>query len=217
MKRFLRAKGWFAVVLLAVVAAAAWQWGWDASLLEAWIARHRLLGALIYVALVAASVVVMPFSSLPLLPLAARSYGVLATALLSAAGWWIGSLIAFQMARLGRGVLERFTSLAAIDRLEAKVPHDLGFGGIVVLRMLLPVDLVSFALGLLKGLGFRTYALASLIGILPFAFVWSYAGGRLGAGEWAAFALVALALAALGLAARRKIGDVYRFLAKRKR
>ncbi len=32
------------------------------------------------------------------------------------------------------------------------------------------------ALGLLRKLGFRTYAWASIIGIVPFAFVWSCAG-----------------------------------------
>jgi uncharacterized membrane protein YdjX (TVP38/TMEM64 family) len=47
--------------------------------------------------------------------------------------------------------------------------------------MMFPTDFVSFALGLLKELSFWTYALASLIGIIPVAFVGSYAGGTLGA------------------------------------
>lgn len=196
-------KAILAVAAIALVALSAWQWGWDMAWLEAWIRANRILGAAIYVATVAASVVVMPFSSLPLLPLAARSYGVVATALLSAAGWWIGCLIAFAIARLGRRYLERFTSLEAIDRVEERVPREVGFGGIVLLRLLLPVDLVSFALGLLKRLPFRTYALASLIGILPFAFVWSYAGGMLGAGDWLSFAAAVLAIAAAALAGRR--------------
>ena len=114
-----------------------------------------VLGAGLYIVLVAASVVLLPFSSLPLLPLATKSYGVVLAALLSAAGWWAGSLIAFQIARLGRRYLERITSMGAIDRIEDKVPDDIGFGGIVVLRMILPVDVVSFALGLLKRLRFR--------------------------------------------------------------
>ena len=191
------------LVAVALVALAAWQWEWDAVWLETWMQRHQWLGAAGYVLLLAASVVLLPFSSLPLLPLAARSYGVVPTALLSAAGWWAGCLVAFQIARLGRRCLERFTSLEAVDRLEEKVPDDVGFGGIVVLRMILPVDIVSFALGLLRRLSFRTYALASLAGILPFSFVWSYAGGELGAGRYASFALVVAGMAAVILAARR--------------
>lgn len=187
---------------LALVALGIWQWEWDASWLEGWIGEHRVLGAGIYTVFVAASVVLLPFSSLPLLPLATRSFGVVLTALLSAAGWWAGSLVAFQIARFGRRYVERIASLEAIDRLEQKVPRDLGFGGIVILRMILPVDLVSYALGLLKRLAFRTYALASLIGILPFAFAWSYAGGELGAGRWLSFALAALGIGAAVLAGR---------------
>jgi uncharacterized membrane protein YdjX (TVP38/TMEM64 family) len=183
--------------VVALVAVSVWQLEGDLSSLEAWFGQHPVLGAGIYLVLVVASVVLLPFSSLPLLPLATRSYGVVLTALLSAAGWWAGCLIAFQIARLGRRYLERITSMEAIDRLEEKVPEDVGFGGIVVLRIILPVDVVSFALGLLKRLRFRTYAAASFVGILPFAFIWSYAGGQLGTGRFLSFALVVAGMSAV--------------------
>jgi len=191
------------MALLAVAAVGLWQWQWDTSALEAWIEEHAVLGAAVYVVAVAASVVLLPLSSLPLLPFAAHMYGFLPTALLSAAGWWTGSLIAFQVARLGRRYLERVTSLEAVDRLERRIPDDVGFGGIVVLRMIFPVDIVSFALGLLKELRFSAYAIASLTGILPFAFVWSYAGGELGAGRFLAFAAVAVGMTAAVLVIHR--------------
>lgn len=191
-----------AVAAVALVVFGVWQSEWDLSWFENWIERHRVLGAGIYFVLVAASVVLLPFSSLPLLPLATRSYGVMLTALLSAAGWWAGCLIAFRIARLGRRYLERITSMEAIDRIEEKIPEDVGFGGIVVLRMILPVDVVSFALGLLKRLRFRTYAVASLVGILPFAFVMSYAGGQFGAGRFLSFALVVASMVAVVLVVR---------------
>ena len=188
----------------ATLALAVWQWDMALSGFTAWLALHPVAGALAYVTLLAASVVLMPFSSLPLLPLASSVFGVALTALLSALGWWLGCLVAFQLARRGRHLLERFTSLAAIDRLEARVPADVGFGAIVLLRMVLPVDLVSFALGLLKQLPFSRYALASLLGILPFAFVWSYAGGELGAGNFLSFAAALGAMAAFALVLRHQ-------------
>lgn len=191
------------LVVLGIAGMALWEWKWDIVPLETWIEDHAVLGALVYVVAVAASVVLLPLSSLPLLPFAAYLYGVVATALLSAGGWWIGSLIAFQIARLGRPYLERVTSLQAVDRLERRIPDDLSFSGIVILRMILPVDIVSFALGLLKELRFSTYAVASLIGILPFAFAWSYAGGELGAGRFATFAAVAVAMTLAVLVLRR--------------
>jgi len=192
-----------AAAAVVLVALGVWQWEWNTGWLEAWIRQHALLGAGLYVVLVAASVVVLPFSSLPLLPLATRWYGVPLTAVLSATGWWVGCLLAFQIARLGRPYLERVTSLDAVDRLADKVPADLGFGGIVMLRLILPVDVVSFALGLVKRLTFRTYAAASLTGILPFAFVWSYAGGELGASRFWSFAVVMIGMTAATVALRR--------------
>ncbi|CAM5369148.1 TVP38/TMEM64 family protein [Eoetvoesiella caeni] len=191
------------IVLSALVALGIWQWEWDMSWIESWIGLHPVLGAGIYIVLVAASVVLLPFSSLPLLPFATQYFGTVVAALLSAAGWWVGCLIAFQIARLGRRHLERFTSLEAIDRLEGKVPADIGFGGIVVLRMILPVDVVSFALGLLKQLRFRTYAVASIIGILPFSFVLSYAGGKLGDRQFLPFALAVVGMVVVIVVIRR--------------
>lgn len=199
----MKAKIIIALAMLALAAVGLWELEWDMSGLERWIMLHPGLGAAIYVLALVASVVLLPLSSLPLLPLATRCFGVPLTALLSATGWWIGCLIAFQIARLGRGYLERVTSMAAVDRIEEKIPNDVGFGGIVVLRMILPVDVVSFALGLLKHLRFRTYATASLLGILPFSLVWSYAGGQLGTGQFLSFALVVLGMAVIVLLVRR--------------
>lgn len=178
------------LLLLGLVLVTLWQLRWDVSGLEQWIAAHRLLGIATYLLAVIASVVLLPLSSLPLLPAAARIFGVWQTAVLSIAGWWIGCLIAFQIARCGRPYLEKFTPLAPVDRLEQRIPKDISFVGIVILRMILPVDITSFALGLLKHLSFSTYAVASLIGITPFAFVWSYAGGALEKGAVVSASLI---------------------------
>lgn len=178
------------LLIVAAILLGFWEFQWDLSAFEAWIAAHHILGIAVYVVFVAASVVLLPFSSLPLLPLAARIFGVWMTAILSILGWWIGCLIAFQIARLGRKYLENVVSLEAVDRMERKIPKDIGFAGIIIVRMVLPVDVTSFALGLLKHLPFSSYAIASLIGITPFAFVWSYVGGELGRGAFLSSALI---------------------------
>jgi len=193
----------FALLLLSIVVVGLLQLQWDLSALEEWIVAHRILGIAVYILFVAASVVLLPFSSLPLLPLATRIFGVWFTAILSIIGWWIGCLIAFQIARYGRKYLEKITSLEAVDRVERKIPKDIGFAGIVILRMILPVDVTSFALGLLKNLPFSTYAIASLIGITPFAFVWSYAGGELGRGAFLSSALIFIGMTFAVLVIRR--------------
>lgn len=193
----------FFLLLFSIIVVGLWQMQWNLLALEEWITAHRILGIAVYMIFVAASVVLLPFSSLPLLPLAARVFGVWWTAMLSILGWWIGCLIAFQIARLGRRYLEKVTSLEAVDRMEQKIPKDIGFAGIVILRMILPVDVTSFALGLFKHLPFSAYAVASLIGITPFAFVWSYAGGELGRGQFLTSALILTGMTVAVLAIRR--------------
>jgi uncharacterized membrane protein YdjX (TVP38/TMEM64 family) len=47
---------------------------------------------------------------------------------------------------------------------------------IVALRMILPVDVLSYALGMLSTVSFRIYTLASAIGILWFSFAFAYMG-----------------------------------------
>ncbi len=191
------------IIAAAVLGVAAWPYRHELDRIVPWIERNSVLGAVAYVLATAVSIVLLPFSSLPLLPLAARIWGVWLAGALSAAGWWLGALGAFWIARLGRHALEHFVSLETLDKLERSIPKDVGFAGIVVLRMVLPVDVTSFALGLLRELGFASYAWASLIGILPFAFVWSYAGGKLASGQYLAFAAVAALAIGAGLLARR--------------
>lgn len=190
-------------MVVAAVLVVAWRHRDELRQVEPWIEQHSVVGALVYVLAGAASVVLLPLSSLPLVPLAARLWGVWVAGALSAAGWWLGALLAFWIARLARPSLERFVSLSALDRLERSIPPDVGFAGIVVLRIILPVDVTSFALGLLRQLRFTLYATASLIGIIPFAFAWSYAGSRLGKGDYLVFAALATALVLVGLAGER--------------
>ncbi|MGZ5092086.1 MAG: TVP38/TMEM64 family protein [Burkholderiales bacterium] len=182
------------IALLAIAAFVAWEHGdWDISQLEAYIEEHTLAGSIACVGAFALSTV-LPISALPLLPLAARVYGVWTTMLLTATGWWIGCIAAFVIARWARAFLERLTSLEATRRLEAKLPADVGFSGIVILRIVFPGDIVGFALGLLKHVRFSTYATASLIGTIPSAIVFSYAGAELGKGHYTSSALLVVAM-----------------------
>ena len=159
---------------------------------------HPVQSALLYVAFLASSIFLLPLSSLPLLPLAAETWGILIGGTLSAFGWWLGALISFLIARhLGRPILQFFVSLEKIDAWEKKFPKSWSFEGIVLLRLIFPTDIPSFALGLLRELSFGTYATASLIGVIPFAYLWVAVGGALFTGQWwrALFLVVGILLA----------------------
>lgn len=150
------------------------------ALMKTYISGMNILSYIAYVLILVAAVVLMPLTVMPLIPLAASVLGPFATAILSIFGWTIGAMIAFLIARhLGRPILEKFTSLEKLDALLELFPKDTRFLFIVLLRLTLPVDLVSYALGLTKSLGFIEYSLATFVGVIWFSFAFAYLGDAL--------------------------------------
>lgn len=130
-----------------------------------------------YVGITIGAVVVAPFSTLPLMPIATVVWGWVPTAVLSIVSWTIGAQIAFILARrYGAALVERMVSLEKVRVFEAMVPHHNLFWTVVLLRMTIPVDVLSYALGLFSHLPGRTYFWATLVGVSPFAFVLAYLG-----------------------------------------
>ena len=43
--------------------------------------------------------------------------------------------------------------------------------------MVIPVDGLSYILGLFSKMSLKSYTLATIIGLTPFAFIWAYFGG----------------------------------------
>jgi len=135
-------------------------------------------GMISYVLIVIIGIVFAPISSLPLTFLAANLWGIFISAILSIVGWVVGAMIAFILARkYGVTLIRRVVSLKKLNKIESKIPAEDVFWGIVVMRMVLPVDILSYALGLFSKISFRRYMLATLIGVTPFAFIFSYFGG----------------------------------------
>jgi len=135
------------------------------------------LSMLIYILVVIVAIVIAPISAIPLLPLASNIWGWFTVGLLSVIGWTIGALIAFILARkYGVPLIKKFISLNKINKFEKLVPNENIFWSVVFLRMSIPVDVLSYALGLFSKISMRNYFLATLIGVTPFAFVLAYAG-----------------------------------------
>ncbi|MDD5083547.1 MAG: VTT domain-containing protein [Candidatus Moranbacteria bacterium] len=134
-------------------------------------------GKLSYVAMTIIATVIAPVSSVPLIAAASGLWGWVMGALLSILGWFIGAAIAFELSRsYGRKrILESLNdqSKAALQRI---IPQRYGFVGLILLRMSVPVDVLSYALGLFSSVDRKTYYISTAIGIIPFAFVFAYFG-----------------------------------------
>lgn len=155
-------------------------------------------GVLVYILLEIASIVVVPVATIVLIPLAVEFFGPFMTAVYGIIGWGAGGAIAFLIARyLGRPIVEKLFDIKEINKYSKYISKDISFWSVVILRLLMPVDILSYALGLFSLLSFRRYMLATLIGITPFAFIFSYTGQALISGQYVnvvAFGLVSMAI-----------------------
>lgn len=132
-------------------------------------------GMLIYVLLATSSTVLAPINTLPLITVATALWGGFISALLSITAWTLGAIIAFIIARkFGRPFIEKHYSLEKISRYEKILGDKYVFWNIVALRIMIPVDLLSYAIGLFTSVKLFTYSLATLIGVSPFAFLLAY-------------------------------------------
>ena len=161
----------FAVLFLAGVFLAK---EIEPSLVE-YLNGRESRGLVFYVIFIALGVVVAPISAIAVLPVVVKLYGILMASLASAFGWTVGAIGAFFLARrYGLPLVKHFVSKEKIDRIEKFLVGKRPFLKVFVLRVFFPVDILSYALGLLPHLSFKTYLWATILGVLPFAFIFSY-------------------------------------------
>jgi len=143
--------------------------------LESIIGVGNIWGMIAYVALTVLAIVFVPISAFPLIPIAASLWGPLLAAFLSIIGWTIGGAVAFWLASsYGRPFVEKVANVDKVEGITNAAIGERPFWTIVLLRMIIPVDILSYALGLFADVSFRTYVLATFIGVSPFAFVFAY-------------------------------------------
>lgn len=119
--------------------------------------------------------VIAPVSATPLIPVASATWGPTTAALLSLIGWNAGSVVAYWIARkLGYDWVKRFSSMRKVHKYMTLIPQKNLFTTVVLMRIILPVDVLSYALGLTTNMPIWSYTLASIIGTIPFAFIFAY-------------------------------------------
>jgi len=150
------------------------------AVVTAWVATHTLLAALCFVA---AYAVVVAFSlpvAVLITPVGGFLFGVWMGAVLSVVGATLGSIAVFLAARTAFHDLFRARAGASLARLEAGFRRN-DFSYLLFLRLVpvFPFWLVNIVPALL-GMRLDRYTLATLIGIMPAAIVYSSVGDGLG-------------------------------------
>lgn len=113
----------------------------------------------------------------PFMPVFASAYGSLLTGIIASLGWTTGGILAFFIAKkYGCWVITRLLSKKRITDLSKLIPKKHLFWFVVFARIFLPLDVVSYYLGIFTSIKFRTYLLAYLVGVVPVAFFLAYVG-----------------------------------------
>lgn len=136
-----------------------------------------VLGMTIYVLLLIVESVIAPISGVPLVPLASNLWGWKIAGFLTVIGWLIGAIFCFLIARrFGVPIVKRLVPIEKLNKLEKHSNNYNLFWGIVFLRIAIPSDILSYAIGLFSNIDLKKYSVATLIGFAPLAFIVAYAG-----------------------------------------
>jgi uncharacterized membrane protein YdjX (TVP38/TMEM64 family) len=175
---------------------------------------HSAWGGLVYTLAMVTAVIVAPFETLPLLPVAVTLWGANTAANLTILGWTIGSMIALFIARrLGPKFVYRYTDKYNIKEWGEAIPKKNMFWLVAFARFVLPVDIISYAVGLFTQMHWASYLLATLVGVIPFAYLFAY-GSELKTGIQITIALIILVII---LFKYHKIKYYFKELAKQSR
>ena len=157
---------------------------------EGQLGDNKMTTGLMYFSVVVIATVLAPLSGLPLAPAVSVIIGPFLTVVYSVLGWTVGAGIAFLIARyLARPFLYRIIDMKQVERYEEYIPQKYIFLWLVGLRIVIPVDILSYAIGLTKRIKFPVYIISTFIGVIPFAFIWTYGGYAFLERDYVAFAL----------------------------
>ena len=136
-----------------------------------------LAGILIYILIIIVAIVVAPISSIPLIPLVSNIWGWQLAGIINVVGWTLGSVVVFFLTRrYGVEIIKRLISIKQIYYFENKIPKENLFLVVFLLRMVVPVDILSYALGLFSKIKFWPFVFTTVLGIIPGAFALAYVG-----------------------------------------
>lgn len=133
-------------------------------------------GPLIYIGLIALSVVISPVPGAPLAVVAGALWGSIPAGIYSIIGGFLGSLIAYYLGHtLGRSAIKAITGKTIYF---SKRRGEVYLGWLIFITRLLPVlsfDLISYGAGM-AGISLSIYAIATLLGMIPSTFLLTYIG-----------------------------------------
>ena len=154
------------------------------TVLMDWLRDAGPLAPLLLIGSMACAVVIPPIPSLPLDLAAGAVFGPFYGALYAIIGAEIGAIGCFLIARvLGRDALSK---LLKVETVFCQMCTDHQLMGLMFFARLIPVfsfDVVSYGAGL-TNISLKTFALATLVGMAPPTFAFTYLGSSVISAQW---------------------------------
>ena len=148
----------------------------NSELLKDYI-KDNIFGMIIYVFILIVFSILAPINEIILVPIATASWGWFITALLTLTGWTLGSAVVFFISkRFGVPIIKKFIPLSKIYKYEKFMPQEHLFLSVIFLRIAVPIDIISYMIGLFTNIKFSTFIFATFIGFTPLAFLLAYLG-----------------------------------------
>ena len=164
----------FVIVLFVLISYFTQQ---NTQAIKKIISSGGSLGIFIYILITIIAIVAAPLTSIPLIPLVVQVWGIFLTSIFSIIGWTIGSLGAFWVARtFGVSIVSKIESLEKILVIAKKIPEKKTFWYMIFLRMTIPVDILSYALGLFTNVSWKMFFITTFLGVIPVTFLFAYVG-----------------------------------------
>jgi len=178
------------ILLLIIASVVTFFWDVPSEYIIRIAEKNIILASLFFMLLMFVATVVAPVTATPAIPIATTILPPMLVGALSVIGWGLGAMLAFIIARrYGKPILSRFVSLDEVERYEKKIPERLEFFTLILLRMVIPVDVLSYAVGLVSSIRFLPYSVATFIGITPFSFIFAYGGSAFFEGRYVSLLL----------------------------
>ncbi len=163
------------VAVLAALKASGMQWtGLKPDQVRVTIQAYGWWAPVIYIAMFAQPLIPLPASVMAMA--AGLSFGLIPGFLAAFTGALLRAYGQFLIAKVcGREAIEGLLR-GRLARLDQRVGES-GFLTVLLIRLVpnMPFDVQNFGLGFSR-IGFGPYALASLLGLLPTMFLWTYLG-----------------------------------------
>jgi uncharacterized membrane protein YdjX (TVP38/TMEM64 family) len=165
------------VILIILFTAVSFVVDRNIDPLKEFIQKNYVKGIFFFVLIEIIAIVFAPLTSVPLTPIASRTYGTLITFILIYIGTVIGSILAFFIAkRFGKKIVQKFISLEKAHEITGSLSEKNIFITLILLRILIPADILSYSLGIFTKIKNRLFITTTLWGTIPGAIFFAYLG-----------------------------------------